>query len=56
VSTPLRWDEVEAAVRDDAPAVLRFEPGAVLERLQRHGDLWAANAAGGQHLPRREAG
>jgi bifunctional non-homologous end joining protein LigD len=38
VSTPLRWDEVEAA-RD--PAALRFEMGDVLERVAAHGDLFA---------------
>src|SRR3954454_7674807 len=41
VSTPLRWDEVEAAVdRDDAGALV-FEMGAVLERVAEHGDLFA---------------
>jgi bifunctional non-homologous end joining protein LigD len=42
VSTPLRWDEVEAAVgRGDAGALV-FEMGAVLERVAEHGDLFAA--------------
>jgi bifunctional non-homologous end joining protein LigD len=41
VSTPLRWDEVEAAVdRGDAGALV-FEMGAVLERVAAHGDLFA---------------
>ena len=52
VSTPLRWEEVERAVHDGTAEPLRFEAPAVLERVTGHGDLWAANVAGGQHLPR----
>jgi DNA primase len=37
VSTPLRWDEIEAA-----PAALRHAPPDVLERLERYGDLYTA--------------
>jgi bifunctional non-homologous end joining protein LigD len=42
VSTPLAWDEVEAAARDPgAAARLRFAPADVLRRLELHGDLFA---------------
>lgn len=41
VSTPVTWDEVEhCEQRGDAEA-LRFESEAVLDRLDRHGDLFA---------------
>ncbi|HEV2812437.1 MAG TPA: hypothetical protein VGW10_04215 [Solirubrobacteraceae bacterium] len=36
VSTPLTWEEVESG------APLRFTPDEVLERIDRHGDLFAA--------------
>ncbi|MEQ9093081.1 MAG: hypothetical protein RLN63_03160, partial [Miltoncostaeaceae bacterium] len=45
VSTPLTWDEVEAGV-DPAAFTMR----AVLERVERHGDLFAPVLAGGQLL------
>lgn len=38
VSTPLTWDEV-AEISDGAPA--QFTIDQVLERVERHGDLWA---------------
>jgi bifunctional non-homologous end joining protein LigD len=50
VSTPLSWDEVGAASDGDA-ASLVFTPGAVLARVEEHGDLYAASLAGTQHLP-----
>jgi len=41
VSTPVAWDELQAALdRGDAGALV-FERGAVLERIARHGDLFA---------------
>jgi bifunctional non-homologous end joining protein LigD len=40
-STPVTWDEVEAC---RAPEDLRFEAGAVLERVGEQGDLLAALA------------
>jgi bifunctional non-homologous end joining protein LigD len=50
VSTPVRWDEVTAAVdRGDAGALV-FEMGDVLERIEEHGDLFAPVLAGGQRL------
>lgn len=49
VSTPLTWDEVEAGAAGDLP--LQFELGEVLDRVQRHGDLFAEVATRGQELP-----
>ena len=51
VSTPVRWDEVaEAVYRSDARALL-FSPEAVLERIERFGDLFAAVQQVGLALP-----
>jgi bifunctional non-homologous end joining protein LigD len=49
-STPLRWDEVAAAVggSDD---VLRFDLGDVRQRVAEHGDLFAEVATRRQRLP-----
>src|SRR5436305_13427608 len=41
VSTPLRWSEVEAALDAGDPGLLSFEMGALLERLEELGDLFA---------------
>ena len=41
VSTPVRWSEVEAAVDAGDRALLTFEMGDVLDRVARHGDLFA---------------
>ncbi len=48
VSTPVSWDEVEAAA---GGAALSFEAGEVLARVADHGDLFAATATLVQHLP-----
>lgn len=48
VSTPVTWDEVEAAA-DGAP--LSFEPHEVLDRVERLGDLFADTLTLVQHLP-----
>ena len=51
VSTPLQWDEVEAALdRGDAEA-LAFDHAAVLERVEGKGDLFAPLLSEEQHLP-----
>ena len=47
-STPLTWEEVEAATR---PEDLRFEASEVLERVERHGDLYAPVLELEQRLP-----
>lgn len=55
VSTPLRWEEVEAAVDARDPAMLAFSPAQVLKRVERHGDLFEPVVKLKQHLPGREA-
>jgi bifunctional non-homologous end joining protein LigD len=45
VSTPVTWEEVEAGD-------LSFEAGEVLERVERHGDLFAPVLELRQELPR----
>jgi bifunctional non-homologous end joining protein LigD len=47
VSTPLDWDEVEAA----DPAALVFEAGDLLERVEERGDLFAPVHELKQRLP-----
>ena len=42
VATPVRWDEVERAGAEGGPEALVFGPAEVLERIERHGDLFAA--------------
>lgn len=48
VSTPVTWDEVEAAANG---ATLSFEAAEVLDRVEEHGDLFAETATTVQHLP-----
>ena len=48
VSTPITWDEVEAAREPDD---LRFESHEVLERIERDGDLYAPVLELDQRLP-----
>ena len=51
VSTPVTWEEVEdAAERDDASSLV-FETAEVLERIERHGDLFAPVLELKQQLP-----
>ncbi|HEV2058994.1 MAG TPA: non-homologous end-joining DNA ligase [Solirubrobacteraceae bacterium] len=52
VSTPVRWEEVEAAVADDDRGALVFEMRDVLERIERHGDLFAGVLTAKQDLAR----
>ncbi len=51
VSTPLSWDEVSDALDGATPQALVFEAGVVLERLARHGDLFAPALGPGHRLP-----
>jgi bifunctional non-homologous end joining protein LigD len=51
VSTPLRWDEVEAALDSGDPGELAFDSDAVLERVAEHGDLFAGVEELEQELP-----
>jgi bifunctional non-homologous end joining protein LigD len=53
VSTPVRWEELEAAVSSGRPESLVFGPADVLARVDRFGDLFAPLAAThtGANLP-----
>jgi len=51
VSTPVTWDEVEAAEESGAANSLRFEAPEVIERLSEHGDLFAPVLDLVQELP-----
>jgi bifunctional non-homologous end joining protein LigD len=51
VSTPLRWEEVEAAAQESEPGALSFTSDEVLERVAEHGDLFAAVEELQQELP-----
>jgi bifunctional non-homologous end joining protein LigD len=52
VSTPVTWEEVEGALDRDDRDCLVFEAGDVLERIDRHGDLFAPVLELVQKLPR----
>lgn len=51
VSTPVGWDEVEAAVSDADPDALTFRSPDVLERVAERGDLFAPVLEVEQDLP-----
>jgi bifunctional non-homologous end joining protein LigD len=51
VSTPLRWEEVRAALDSGDPNALRFESAQVIERIAEHGDLFAPVLSLAQELP-----
>jgi bifunctional non-homologous end joining protein LigD len=51
VSTPLRWEEVEAVLDSRDPEQLAFTSDAVLERVAEHGDLFAPVIELAQELP-----
>jgi bifunctional non-homologous end joining protein LigD len=42
VSTPITWDEVDACAGSGDPTDLRFTADLVLQRIEDHGDLFAA--------------
>jgi bifunctional non-homologous end joining protein LigD len=50
-STPITWKEVEAAADAGDGSSLVFEADAVLERIERHGDLFAPVLELEQELP-----
>jgi bifunctional non-homologous end joining protein LigD len=50
-STPLSWEEVEAVADSGDGSALVFEAAAVLERIERHGDLFAPVLELQQDLP-----
>ena len=41
VSTPVGWDEIDAAIDAGDASRLVFDTGAVLDRVAAHGDLFA---------------
>jgi bifunctional non-homologous end joining protein LigD len=51
VSTPVAWEEVERAAESGDGTPLVFEADAVLERIERHGDLFAPVLELKQKLP-----
>jgi bifunctional non-homologous end joining protein LigD len=51
VSTPVTWEEVEAVADSGDSSTLVFESDAVLERIERHGDLFAPVLELEQELP-----
>ncbi len=51
VSTPLRWEEVQAAAAARDPEALAFEADDVLARVEAHGDLFAPVLRERQALP-----
>ncbi|HWH43392.1 MAG TPA: DNA ligase D [Thermoleophilaceae bacterium] len=51
VSTPVTWDEVEGALASGRAEYLAFGPAEVLERVERHGDLFAPVLSLEQKLP-----
>jgi bifunctional non-homologous end joining protein LigD len=51
VSTPLEWDEVEAALEGGEAEALVFDHAAVLERVAAKGDLFAPLLSEEQQLP-----
>jgi bifunctional non-homologous end joining protein LigD len=50
-STPIAWEEVEATIGSGDASELVFEAGDVLERIERHGDLFAPVLDLQQELP-----
>ena len=51
VSTPITWQELEAAVKAGDPDCLVFKSATVLERIEKHGDLFAPVLTLKQRLP-----
>jgi bifunctional non-homologous end joining protein LigD len=51
VSTPVSWDEVGEAARGSCEDPLRFSPQQVLDRIERHGDLFSPMGELRQELP-----
>ena len=50
VSTPVTWEEIEGALEAGDARRLVFEAGDVLERVERHGDLFAPVLSEGARL------
>jgi bifunctional non-homologous end joining protein LigD len=52
VSTPVTWEEVEAVADSGDGSSLVFEAGDVLDRIEKHGDLFAPVLELEQQLPK----
>jgi bifunctional non-homologous end joining protein LigD len=52
VSTPVTWDELDDALTSGDADSLRFDPSAVLQRIERDGDIHASVLDVQQELPR----
>jgi len=52
VSTPVKWDEVEQTLKKKDAALLVFEAGQVLDRVQKMGDLFEPVLMLKQKLPK----
>jgi bifunctional non-homologous end joining protein LigD len=51
VSTPVEWEEVESALEKEDSGLLMFDSDAVLERVERYGDLFSPVLELEQALP-----
>lgn len=51
VSTPLTWQEIEAAFKNRSSTQLRFTPAGVLNRVKEYGDLFAPLCERRQYIP-----
>jgi bifunctional non-homologous end joining protein LigD len=51
ISTPLQWEEVERAARRRGEVQLSVEPQGLLERVEKHGDLFGPVVTLAQTLP-----
>jgi len=52
VSTPVKWEEVEQALKKKDPDLLVFEAGQVLKRVEKMGDLFTPLLSLKQKLPK----
>jgi bifunctional non-homologous end joining protein LigD len=52
VSTPVRWEDVEAALKKKKADALVFESDTVLKRVEKHGDLFEPVLKQRQKLPK----
>jgi bifunctional non-homologous end joining protein LigD len=56
VSTPVKWEEVEQLLKKKDPALLVFEAGQVLKRVEKMGDLFEPVLKLKQKLPKFDVG
>jgi bifunctional non-homologous end joining protein LigD len=55
VSTPVTWEEISAALQERDPGQLQFESQEVLDRVNKHGDLFEPVLTVKQQLPTLES-